>query len=113
MDVNLLRRSRSKSKSRRFAPPKKRFRKYIRSNIEGITRPSIRRLARRGGVVRIKRDIYAEIRVVIKDRLTDILRHVVNIMDSATTPNHERKVVTTRDVVFALNRMGKTLYGFD
>ncbi|PWY95846.1 hypothetical protein BO94DRAFT_530579 [Aspergillus sclerotioniger CBS 115572] len=119
-------------RSRRFLP-KKRYRykspvvdspasttnlsphhsKVLRNNIDGITRPTIRRLARRGGVVRISAAIYAEVRVVLKNRLTEILRHVVHVMDSSTTPRRERKVVTTRDVVFALNRMGHTLYGFD
>ncbi|PYH96288.1 histone H4.2 [Aspergillus ellipticus CBS 707.79] len=110
MDPSMVR---DRKRNRRFLPPKKRYRKLLRNNIDGITRPALRRLARRGGVVRIKKDVYAEVRRVIKDHMTDIMRHVINILDSATTPRHERKVVTNRDVVFALNRMGKTLYGFD
>ncbi|KAI9928288.1 hypothetical protein ASPWEDRAFT_170712 [Aspergillus wentii DTO 134E9] len=89
----------------------KRHRK-LRDNIAGITRPAIRRLARRGGVMRIKKEIYDEIRGVLKDRLREILRHVVYILESARTPSHERKVVTTRDVVYALQKIGHTVYGF-
>ncbi|RAL00918.1 histone H4 [Aspergillus ibericus CBS 121593] len=85
--------------------------RFNRSNQHLIVKCS--RLARRGGVIRISAGVYAEVRVAIKARLTEILRQVVHIMDSSTTPRHERKVVTTRDVVFALNRMGQTIYGFD
>ncbi|GAA55915.1 histone H2A [Clonorchis sinensis] len=37
----------------RFRLPIKRHRKVLRDNIQGITKPAIRRLARRGGVKRI------------------------------------------------------------
>ncbi|KAL2011595.1 hypothetical protein VTN00DRAFT_4313 [Thermoascus crustaceus] len=50
------------------------------------------RLARRGGVVRIKREIYEEIRAVVRERLTETMRQLVIVMDSATTPGHTRKV---------------------
>lgn len=38
----------------------KRHRKILRDNIQGITKPAIRRLARRGGVKRISAMIYEE-----------------------------------------------------
>ena len=38
----------------------KRHRKILRDNIQGITKPAIRRLARRGGVKRISGLIYEE-----------------------------------------------------
>ena len=40
----------------------KRHRKVLRDNIQGITKPAIRRLARRGGVKRISGLIYEETR---------------------------------------------------
>ncbi|KAI2833765.1 hypothetical protein CBS63078_1139 [Aspergillus niger] len=101
-------------RSKRFLP-KKRLRKLLRNNIDGITRPSIRRLARRGGVIRISADVYPEVRKTVKNRLTEIIRQIILVMESSTTPGHERKLVRTQDlakVVFALNRMGHTLYGF-
>jgi histone H4 len=61
----------------------KRHRKVLRDNIQGITKPAIRRLARRGGVKRISGLIYVETRGV-----------------------------TAMDVVYALKRQGRTLYGF-
>uniref|UniRef100_A0A8C0JMB2 Histone H4 n=1 Tax=Canis lupus dingo TaxID=286419 RepID=A0A8C0JMB2_CANLU len=44
----------------------KRHRKVLRDNIQGITKPAIRRLARRGGVKRISGLIYEETRGVLQ-----------------------------------------------
>ncbi|BGP25961.1 histone H4 [Rhodotorula toruloides] len=85
----------------------KRHRKILRDNIQGITKPAIRRLARRGGVKRISGLIYEETRGVLKIFLENIIR------DSVTYTEHaKRKTVTSLDVVYALKRAGKTLYGF-
>ncbi|GKZ37161.1 hypothetical protein AbraIFM66950_008584 [Aspergillus brasiliensis] len=84
-------------RSKRFLP-KKRLRKLLRNNIDGITRPSIRRLARRGGVIRIGAGVYPEVRKTVKNRLTEIMRQIILVMESSTTPSRERKLVTTRDV---------------
>jgi histone H4 len=85
----------------------KRHRKVMRENIQGITKPAIRRLARRGGVKRISGDIYEEIRGVLRHFLENVIR------DSVTYTEHaRRKTVTALDVVYALKRQGKTIYGF-
>jgi histone H4 len=85
----------------------KRHRKVLRDNIQGITKNAIRRLARRGGVKRISGLIYEETRGVLRSFLEDIVRDAVVFMDHAN-----RKTVTTLDIVYALKRQGKTLYGF-
>merc|ERR1712157_74845 len=85
----------------------KRHRKILRDNIQGITKPAIRRLARRGGVKRISGLIYDETRGVLKLFLESVIR------DSVTYTEHaKRKTVTSLDVVYALKRQGRTLYGF-
>ena len=85
----------------------KRVRKISRDNIQGITKPAIRRLARRGGVKRISGMMYEETRTVLKTFLESVIR------DSVTYTEHaRRKTVTALDVVYALKRQGKTLYGF-
>ncbi|KAL4821317.1 hypothetical protein BDW67DRAFT_150502 [Aspergillus spinulosporus] len=83
---------------RGLATTKYRRNKKLRDSIMGVTRPAIRRLARRGGVYRIKNEIYDEIRIVLKERLTETLRQVCLVMESGTIPSCERKLVTTRDV---------------
>lgn len=44
----------------------KRHRKVLKDNIQGIIKPAIRRLARRGGVKRISGLVYEETRGVLK-----------------------------------------------
>jgi histone H4 len=44
----------------------------LRDNIQGITKPAIRRLARRGGVKRISGLIYEETRGVLKIFLENV-----------------------------------------
>lgn len=51
----------------------KRHRKILRDNIQGITKPAIRRLARRGGVKRISGLIYEETRGVLKIFLENVM----------------------------------------
>uniref|UniRef100_A0A8C7WT35 Histone H4 n=1 Tax=Oryzias sinensis TaxID=183150 RepID=A0A8C7WT35_9TELE len=71
-------------------------RKVLRDNIQGITKPAIRRLARRGGT-----------RGVLKVFLENVIRDAVTYTEHA-----KRKTVTAMDVVYALKRQGRTLYGF-
>ncbi|ELP91226.1 histone H4, putative [Entamoeba invadens IP1] len=75
--------------------------------LKGITKPAIRRLARRGGVKRINGLVYEETRNVLKQFLEQVIR------DSVTYTEHgKRRTVTAMDVVYALKRQGRTLYGY-
>ena len=85
----------------------KRFKKSQKEVILGITKPAIRRLARRGGVKRISALIYDETRTVLKTFLENVIRDAVTYTEHA-----RRKTVTALDVVYALKRQGRTLYGF-
>ncbi|KAF3483504.1 uncharacterized protein GIQ15_02828 [Arthroderma uncinatum] len=91
----------------------KRYKKHSRDNIMGITKPAIRRLARRGGVVRMQKAIYGTIRQVIVARLEKILEQIVHVLESTDSPGKARKTVTTQDVIYVLKRLGTTVYGFD
>nr|AFY23221.1 histone H4.1 [Hematodinium sp. SG-2012] len=85
----------------------KRHRKVLRDNIQGITKPAIRRLARRGGVKRISGLIYEETRIVLRGFLENVLRDTITYCEHS-----KRKTVRPLDVVFALKRQGKMLYGY-
>jgi len=86
----------------------KRFNNKTSKNvILGITKPAIRRLARRGGVKRISADIYEETRNVLRSFLENVVRDAITYTEHA-----RRKTVTAMDVVYALKRQGRTLYGF-
>lgn len=51
----------------------KRHLQNTKTNLQNISKPSIRRLARRGGVSRIANGIYDETRDILKDFLKDVV----------------------------------------
>ena len=81
----------------------------VKTSVKISTTPkrAIRRLARRGGVKRISGLIYEETRGVLKVFLENVVRDAVTYTEHA-----RRKTVTAFDVVYALKRQGRTLYGF-
>ena len=85
----------------------KRHRLVLRDNISGITKPAIRRLARRGGIKRVSGQVYEETRSVLRIFLENIIEDAVTYTDHA-----KRSTVTSMDVVYALKRNGRSLYGF-
>lgn len=85
----------------------KRHRKVVRETLQGITKPAIRRLARRGGVKRISGPIYEETRGTLKAFLITVISDAVKYTEYA-----RRKTVTGLDIVYALKRQGRTLYGY-
>ena len=84
-----------------------RHRKILRDNICGITKNDIRRLARRGGVKRISGLIYEETRGALVDFLKKVIADVVIMAEI-----DRRMTVRAMDVVYALKRHGRTIYGY-
>ena len=70
----------------------KRHRKVLRDNIQGITKPAIRRLARRGGVKRISGLIYEETRGVLKTFLEGTIRDAVTYTEHASESSHNGSI---------------------
>ncbi|KAL7957511.1 histone-fold-containing protein [Trichoderma compactum] len=85
----------------------KRRRKILRDSVQGITKPAIRRIARRGGVKRISGMIYQDIRGVMESFLQEVLKDVVTYVEY-----RKAKTVTLEDVLHSLKRRGRTLYYF-
>ena len=85
----------------------KRNKREIRDVILGITKPAIRRLARRGGVKRISALIYDETRAIIRIFLEKVIKDAVTYAEYS-----KRKTVTTMDIIYSLKRQGRCLYGF-
>jgi histone H3/H4 len=72
-----------------------------------ITNGAIRRLARRGGVKRISYATHAEVRSYIDEFLERLVR------DSLTYAEHSRRLtISAMDVVYALKKNGRVLYGY-
>ena len=68
---------------------------------------ALARLARRGGVKRIARSVYPEVRGVLVSFLEVVLTDVQSFVEYKN-----RRTVTAIDVVFALKRHGRNLYGY-
>ena len=75
--------------------------------IDGVTKPAIRRLCRRAGIKRISGLMYIDVRRELKKFLEKTLFDAMIYTDHA-----RRNTVTANDVVYALKRQGKQLYGF-
>ncbi|KAL7937988.1 histone-fold-containing protein [Trichoderma chlorosporum] len=86
----------------------KRHRKILKDSINGVTKPAIRRLARRGGVKRISAMVYEETRTALKLFLTGVLRDAVTYVEY-----RKAKTVTLEDILHSLKRRGRTLYYFE
>ena len=79
--------------------------KQLKNNINGITTPAIRRLARRGGVKRIEATIYDCTRSGLRDKLTKI------ILDACTYVDYSRrKTLKLMHIDMASKHNGITLY---
>ena len=94
-----------KSGGKNMAMRKKQF--QSRPTLEGITKGDIRRLARKGGVKRIAMDVYSESRDTIKGFLQHLVKSAIVYTQAA-----KRKTCHPMDVVMAMKREGRSLYGF-
>ena len=82
-----------------------RHRKILRDHMKGVTKPALRRLARRGGVKRISGLIYQDVQSTLRLFLEQIVRDAVTYTEHA-----RRKTVTENDVLYSLKRNGYSLY---
>lgn len=86
---------------------KRYYDKKAKGALEGIGKPCIRRMARRGGVKRISGAIYGEARGVMREYMAGVIGEAIIYMEHA-----KRRTVTAMDVVNALKRRGNVLYGY-
>lgn len=79
--------------------------KVQHESIRGISKNSIRKLARRGGVYRMGGGVSEEIKKILSTFLTKVIGDAV-----LYTGHANRKTVTQLDVIYALKKQGRTLY---
>jgi len=84
----------------------RRHRRPVKPAIDGISKPDLRRLARRGGVKRMSPLSYKDSRSALRNFLRTVIQDTVEY-----TAYAKRKTVSVMDVVHALKRQGCTLYG--
>ena len=75
--------------------------------ISGISNGAIRRLARRGGIKRISEGVYSEIRSIFTRFVDKLTSDSYNYCECA-----KRKTILPIDVIYALKRQGRNLYGY-
>ena len=85
----------------------KRVKKVVSDNKTAVTNGSIRRLARRGGVKRISGNVYQDVRDVLRRFVDGVVRDA-----TAYTEHAKRKTVSVQDIVAALRKRGRAIYGF-
>ena len=85
------------------------IRRHMRDRIVlgSISRPSIRKLARRGGIKRMAAACDDTVRQELNNFLHKVLRDTITY-----TMHAGRKTVSTTDVCLGLRNQGRTLYGF-
>ncbi|KAJ4512065.1 hypothetical protein HRR83_006018 [Exophiala dermatitidis] len=93
--------------------PRRRPRRILRDNIKGITKPTIRRLARRGGIGDMEDEVYDTVRDVVKARVTEVIERLAILMRNPPVDGPEQlppledgsKIVTTLHVVYVLKQV--------
>tara|TARA_B110000008_G_scaffold279932_1_gene329738 strand:- start:101 stop:484 length:384 start_codon:yes stop_codon:yes gene_type:complete len=84
---------------------KRHGRKSTKPAIETVTRPVMRRFARRGGCKMVRSCVYDQTREVIHKKLTEVITDAMEYVKHG-----RRKRVKSIDVLAALNRRGHKLY---
>ena len=99
-----VRRSSRGSSSKGYQP--KRHRHLQKKNaFMGITRPAIRRLAQRGSVLRIRENVYNDMRSEMQNYLFELLGRAVAVMEG-----NLRKTLYPGDIREALLSLGVKMY---
>lgn len=98
-EVRIVGKGGTKGKARVFA--------QLQQNLKGISKPDLRRLARRAGVQRMSAAIMDEMREALQIFLKKTLSDVVVYVEHA-----KRKTAMPYDVVLSLRRMGRSMYGY-
>lgn len=94
----------SKPKSK----PAVRHRKILRDNIQGLTKPAIKRMAQQAGILRINGLVYDEIKGVTKMRMEDVLRAALTL-----TQSDHRKTVSSTDILNGIESATGEKIAFD
>jgi histone H4 len=79
-----------------------------RTDRTSLTRGGIRRLARRGGVKRLSVGVYSEVRDFVDYFLNIVVKDAAVLCEST-----KRKTITSMDVIYALKKSGRTIYGYN
>lgn len=85
----------------------KRHQRIQRNNLDRISAPGLRRISRRAGVKRTRATVFTECRDVLRTFVDATVSNALVYCRAAG-----RKTVTSGDVILALQRQGRPLYGY-
>ena len=85
----------------------KHLRTVLKDAIHNILKAAICQMAHRGGIMRISGNIYEEVWAILKASLEEVVKDIIIYCQYS-----EQKTVTTMDIIYALKRHGRHLYGF-
>lgn len=86
-------------------PKAKRHRRLVRNTLKGIKKNPIRRLALIGGVLRLSKDVYPQVRSILKESMTRVLSNACTRAEYA-----RRKTITREDIIQALKDEKRPIY---
>merc|ERR1711894_8245 len=75
--------------------------------LKGLTKPTLKKLARRGGVKRISANSHDEMHFMVKEFLTTVISNTCTYSDHG-----KRKTITLQDVKYGLKNQGIHMVGF-
>jgi len=81
--------------------------KVLRDTLLGVTKPAMKRLARRSGCKRISLESLLRARDLLKVELRGLVKDCVTCMEHS-----RRKTVTVGDVVHSITLRGSLMYGY-
>jgi histone H3/H4 len=79
-------------------------RRHTHGSLEELEQPGLRRLAQKGGVKRMDKSSYEQLRGHMKFHLENIIRMAV-----ASAQLENRKTIKPKDVQFALGQLGESI----
>ena len=107
MPPKATRQKKSSTKSKKPTPHWSTKRAPAKATPKAFTSSAMRRIARRGGVKRLARLTYEEVRGVVHDFVKKL------VSDAMVFTEHRRaSTVVAMDVVHALKRQGRQIYGY-
>ena len=84
----------------------KRHKKVFKDSLKGITKPALRRLARRAGCKRVSAQIYEDARSNLRNFVEVVVYYALAFKDC-----FGRRTVSLKDVNLALKKRGYLVYG--
>lgn len=106
--VKSSKKNRAGSSRQRHPVVAKRHLKKARGGLEGISKPSVVRLARKAGIKRLSKSYVPEMKSLLLANLTEVIEEVMVL-----AMEEKKKTLQVRYLAYVFNKMDRRVYGFD